>query len=99
MRDVNSYFVYILASQRNGTLYTGMTSDLVRRIGEHKTSAIEGFTKDYGVHILVYYEVHNDVTEAIKREKRLKRWERRWKLELIEKANPQWCDLYAEICA
>ena len=99
MREVNSYFVYILASQRNGTLYTGMTSDLVRRIGEHKTSATEGFTKDYGVHILVYYEVHNDVTEAIKREKRLKRWERRWKLELIEKANPQWCDLYAEICA
>lgn len=88
-----------MASQRNGTLYTGITSDLKKRVWEHKEGVVDGFTKEYEVKMLVYYEVHNDVNEAIKREKRLKRWERDWKLALIEKANPQWRDLYGEICA
>ncbi len=96
---MNNYYVYIMASQRNGTLYTGITSDLKKRVWEHKEGVVDGFTKEYEVKMLVYYEVHNDVNEAIKREKRLKRWERDWKLALIEKANPQWRDLYGEICA
>lgn len=96
---MNNYYVYVMASQRNGTLYTGITSDLKKRVWEHKEGVVDGFTKEYEVKMLVYYEVHNDVNEAIKREKRLKRWERDWKLALIEKANPQWRDLYGEICA
>lgn len=85
-------FVYILASKRNGTLYVGMTTDLIKRIWEHKNNVVRGFTSRYGVYILVYYESIEDINEAVLREKRLKK--RRWKLELIEKHNPRWNDLY-----
>ena len=86
--------VYILASKRNGTLYIGVTSDLVKRVWQHKNDVAEGFTKKYGVHTLVYYEMHADMTEAIRREKQLKKWNRAWKIELIEKENPEWLDLW-----
>ena len=86
--------VYLLASQRNGTLYIGVTSDIVKRIWEHKNNAAEGFTKRYAVHTLVWYEVHETMESAITREKTLKGWKRKWKLELIEQDNPQWTDLY-----
>lgn len=86
-------FAYILVSRRNGTLYTGVTSDLVRRVWAHKQDTVEGFTKRDGVHRLVYYEVHDDIQDAIQREKRIKKWNRQWKLELIEKGNPNWHDL------
>jgi len=88
------YFVYILASRRNGTLYVGVTNDVVRRAWEHKNDLIEGFTKKYGVHTLVWYEVHEDIHTAIAREKRLKRWNRAWKIKLIEENNSGWNDLY-----
>jgi len=91
---MKEYFVYILASKRNGTLYIGMTNDLIKRVFEHKSDIIEGFTKKYSVHILVYYERFSDVYSAIAREKRLKKWKRQWKIDLIEKDNPQWRDLY-----
>ena len=89
--------VYILASKRNGTLYIVVTSELVKRIWEHKNDMAEGFTKRYGVHRLVWYEVHERMESAIEREKRLKEWKRKWKLELIEKSNPNWQDLYNTI--
>jgi len=89
--------VYILASKRNGTLYIGVTSDLVKRIWEHKNNMVEGFTKRYSVHQLVWYEVHENMESAIQREKRLKEWKRKWKLELIETSNPGWQDLYDTI--
>jgi putative endonuclease len=89
--------VYILASQRNGTLYTGVTSDLVQRVWQHKNDSVDGFTKKYGVRTLVYYELHDDMENAIIREKRLKKWNRAWKLRLIEEKNPEWNDLYASI--
>ena len=89
--------VYILASQRNGTLYIGVTSDLVQRVWQHKNDVVEGFTKKYGVHRLVYYELHDDVENAIIREKRLKKWNRAWKLRLIEEMNADWKDLYESI--
>ena len=89
--------VYILASQRNGTLYVGVTSDLVKRVWQHRNNLIAGFTKTYGVHMLVYYERHDSMEQAIIREKRLKRWDREWKLRLIEKVNPDWNDLYESI--
>jgi len=89
--------VYILASKRNGTLYIGVTSDLVKRIWEHKNDMVEGFTKRYGVHHLVWYELHENMESAIQREKRLKDWKRAWKLELIESDNPDWKDLYSTI--
>ncbi len=89
--------VYILASRRNGTLYVGVTSDLPRRVWEHKNDACEGFTSQYGVHRLVYYELHGTMAAAITREKQLKKWNRRWKLERIEKSNPTWRDLYDDI--
>ncbi|SPD73989.1 Excinuclease ABC C subunit domain protein (modular protein) [uncultured Desulfobacterium sp.] len=89
--------VYILASRRNGTLYIGVTSDLVKRIWEHKNDLAEGFTKKYGVHQLVWYELHEDIAGAIQREKSLKEWKRAWKLNLIEKGNPNWEDLYYTI--
>ena len=89
--------VYILASQRNGTLYIGVTSDLVQRIWQHKNDVVEGFTKEYGVHLLVWYELHEDMESAIIREKRLKKWNRAWKLRLIEEKNPNWQDLYESI--
>ena len=88
------YYVYILASKRNGTLYIGVTNDLIKRIYEHKNNLVEGFTKKYTVHKLVYYEETGDVNSAIKREKQIKKWNRKWKLELIEKKNPNWRDLY-----
>jgi putative endonuclease len=86
--------VYILASKRNGTLYIGVTSDLVKRIWEHKNNLVEGFTKRYNVHQLVWYELPESMESAIEREKRLKEWKRKWKLELIESSNPNWQDLY-----
>jgi len=86
--------VYLLASRRNGTLYAGVTSDLIKRIWEHKNNAVEGFTKRYGVHQLVWYELHPTMESAIRREKALKEWKRRWKLELIEASNPEWRDLF-----
>ena len=91
------YYVYILASKRNGTLYIGVTSDLVKRVYEHKNNLVDGFTKSYSVHSLVYFEQTNDIESAITREKQLKKWNRKWKLELIEKYNPQWNDLYNEL--
>ncbi|HOZ05078.1 MAG TPA: GIY-YIG nuclease family protein [Arenimonas sp.] len=89
--------VYILASQRNGTLYIGVTSDLTQRVWQHKKNLAKGFTKQYCVHILVWYELHGDMYAAITREKRIKEWRRQWKIELIEKANPHWDDLYLEL--
>jgi len=89
--------VYILANKRNGTLYVGVTSYLVKRIWEHKNNIVEGFTKDYNVHQLVWYELHESMESAIIREKRLKDWKRAWKLELIEGKNPDWLDLYDTI--
>ena len=91
-------YVYILASQRNGTLYVGATTDLIKRTWEHKNNFIPGFTAKYNVHMLVYYEMHDFYIEAAHREKRFKNWPRQWKLNLIEKLNPQWRDLYEEIC-
>jgi len=88
-----TYYVYILASKRNGTLYIGVTNDLERRLYEHKNNLVESFTKRYNVHNLVYYEDVNDINAALQREKQLKRWTRRWKIELIEKVNPEWRDL------
>ena len=87
----------MLASQPNGTLYTGVTNDLVRRVWEHRNDTIDGFTKQYGVHRLVYYELHTSMIEAIRREKRIKKWRRAWKIELIEKENPDWRDLWPSI--
>ena len=94
---MQSSFVYILASKRNGTLYIGATSNLVKRMYEHRNKLVKGFTKQYNIHILVYYEVFTDINEAIKREKKLKEWRRKWKLELIEAKNPDWQDLYKDI--
>ena len=89
--------VYILASHKNGTLYTGMTSDLVQRAWQHKNNVVEGFTKKYGVHLLVWFEAHGTMESAIEREKAIKEWKRCRKLKLIESSNPQWHDLYEEI--
>ncbi len=89
--------VYILTSQRNGTLYVGVTSDLVKRVWEHKNDVVEGFTGKYGVHLLVYFEPCADMMSAIVREKQIKKWERAWKIELIESLNPEWRDLWEEI--
>ena len=91
------FYVYILASRRNGTLYVGVTNDLARRTGEHKSGAVPGFTRQYGIDKLVYFEEHASILEAREREYRMKRWRRAWKLELIEKLNPDWRDLAAEI--
>ncbi|HEX4112171.1 MAG TPA: GIY-YIG nuclease family protein [Stellaceae bacterium] len=89
--------VYILASRRNGTLYVGVTTDLARRVSEHRVDAVPGFTQRYGVHMLVYAEFHDAIENAITREKQIKRWKRAWKLELIEQDNPQWRDLYDDL--
>ena len=89
-----NYYVYILASKRNGTLYVGITSDLIKRIWQHKEKLVEGFTKKYKVDRLVYFEEFKDPENAIKREKRLKKYKREWKINLIEKDNPRWADLY-----
>ena len=91
---MKSYYVYILANKRNGTLYIGVTHDLNKRVYEHKNNFTEGFTNKYQVHRLVYYETTSENTSALQREKQLKKWKRAWKIELIEKNNPQWKDLY-----
>lgn len=92
-------YVYIMANRKNGTLYIGVTNNLVRRVYEHKNNILEGFTKKYNVHLLVYYEIYEDEITAISREKELKHYNRSWKIELIEKFNPDWHDLYDEICS
>jgi len=89
--------VYILASKRNGTLYVGVTSDLIKRVWEHKNNVVKGFTERYSVHQLVWYELHETMESAIRKEKMLKNWKRTWKLELIERSNPNWQDLYEEV--
>jgi putative endonuclease len=91
------YFVYLMASRRNGVLYTGITSNIVKRVWEHKNGSVEGFTKKYDVNKLVYYEIFEDVEEAILRERRIKKWNRGWKIRLIESLNPEWKDLYEDI--
>jgi putative endonuclease len=89
--------VYLLASARNGTLYVGVTSDLVKRVYEHKHDIADGFTKKYGVKILVWFEMTSDIASAIQREKQIKKWNRLWKLRLVDQSNPEWRDLYASI--
>ncbi|WP_438863396.1 GIY-YIG nuclease family protein [Neptunicella sp.] len=86
--------VYILASQRHGTLYAGVTSDLIKRVWQHKNNQVEGFTQRYAIYHLVYFEIHEDMTQAIVREKQIKKWKRSWKIRLIEEKNPLWQDLY-----
>ncbi|MGC9029275.1 MAG: GIY-YIG nuclease family protein [Desulfomonilaceae bacterium] len=94
---MKTYYVYILASRKNGTLYVGVTSDLERRMYEHKQSLVPGFTQKYGVKDLVYFETTESVEAALQREKQLKKWNRQWKIELIEKGNPEWKDLAADM--
>jgi len=89
--------VYLLTSKRNGTLYTGVTSDLLKRIWEHKNNQVEGFTSKYRVHTLVWYEMHDTMESAIQREKAIKNWKRVWKIRTIESVNPTWRDLYPEL--
>ena len=91
------FYVYILASKKNGTLYTGVTSNIIKRTWQHKNGLIEGFSKKYNIKNLVYYEVHANPESAITREKQIKKWRRAWKLRLIEEKNPEWKDLYEEI--
>ena len=97
MINSKKYYIYLLAGQRKGTLYIGITSDLIKRIYQHKNNQVDGFTKRYGVHSLVYFEEILEATEAIRREKQIKAWKRDWKIELIEKNNPNWEDLYETI--
>jgi len=97
MSSERAYFVYILASRRNGTLYVGITSNLPRRVWEHKSGFVEGFTKEYGIHRLVWFECGSSAEGAISREKQIKKWNRKWKIELIEAMNPYWNDLYDSI--
>ncbi|MFC4347011.1 GIY-YIG nuclease family protein [Kordiimonas lipolytica] len=92
-------YTYILASKKHGTLYVGVTSDLVKRVWEHKEDHADGFTKKYGVHALVHFEAFDDINSAIEREKQLKRWHRQWKINLIEEHNPDWKDLYPSLTA
>lgn len=92
-----NYCVYILASKRNGTLYVGVTSDLKKRVYQHKSNLLEGFTKKYQVHLLVYYKCGESIEAAITREKQLKKWSRKWKIRLIEERNPEWKDLYEDL--
>lgn len=94
---MKQFYVYILASKRNGTLYIGVTSDLLKRVYEHKEHLVDGFTKKYKVDKLVYFETHDTAQNAIIREKRLKKWKRDWKLKIIEKQNPSWNDLYQQL--
>lgn len=89
-----TYFVYLLASKKNGTLYTGVTNNLMRRVYEHKRGFVKGFTSRHGVHMLVYFEQTNDIFAALNREKQIKKWNRKWKIELIDGVNPGWEDLY-----
>ena len=94
-----AYYVCLLASDRNGTLYIGVTNDIVRRVFEHKSKVVPGFTKRYAVDKLVWFEIYDDPTSAITREKELKKWRREWKVRLIEEQNPQWIDLYPQIAS
>ncbi len=94
---MKTYFVYILASKKNGTLYIGVTNNLIKRVYEHKNNIIDSFTKKYSVHDLVHFEQFGDIENAIIREKQLKKWNRKWKLDLIERDNPDWKDLYDEL--
>jgi putative endonuclease len=96
---MEQYYVYLLASKKNGTLYIGVTNNLVRRVWEHKNNFIEGFTQKYNVHKLVYYEIASDINSAITREKQMKKWRRQWKVELIEEGNSEWKDLYDSLVA
>lgn len=93
-----NFYVYIMAKARNSTFYVGVTTDLQKRIYEHKSEIADGFTKKYGIKRLVYFEKHDSAEEAFRREKRLKKWNRAWKMRLIEEQNPDWNDLYEEIC-
>jgi putative endonuclease len=95
----HTYYVYILASRRNGTLYIGVTNDLIRRVWEHREGLVEGFTKKYGVKQLVYFEIFDDINIAIDRETRLKKWRRQWKIDLIQKDNLLWDDFYEKLTA
>ncbi len=97
MHDAKQYYTYILASKIGGTLYIGVTNNLVRRVYEHREKLVDGFTKQYDVARLVYFEVHSDVEAAITREKQMKKWNRAWKVRLIEGSNPNWSDLYNQI--
>ncbi len=92
-----AYYVYLLASSKHGTLYVGVTRDLIRRVYQHRTKATPGFTKRYGVSLLVWFEIYDDPTSAITREKEIKKWRRDWKIALIEETNPNWTDLYPSI--
>ena len=90
--------VYIITNQRNGTLYVGVTSNLSKRVWQHKNHVVEGFSQHYCLDKLIWYEIHNNMETAISREKAIKKWSRRWKLRLIEEMNPEWRDLYKEVC-
>ncbi|MBI1911010.1 MAG: GIY-YIG nuclease family protein [Deltaproteobacteria bacterium] len=94
---MKTFYVYILASKQNGTLYIGVTNDILRRVYEHKNDLVDGFCKKYGVHNLVYFEQFDEIESAIQREKQLKKWNRKWKTDLIEKTNPNWRDLYEDL--
>ncbi|MEK7125558.1 MAG: GIY-YIG nuclease family protein [Patescibacteria group bacterium] len=94
---MRTFYVYIMASQRNGTTYIGVTNNLTRRVYQHRNGLVEGFTKEYKVNRLVYFEEYSDIREALPREKQLKRWKRSWKIELVEKNNPTWRDLYNDL--
>jgi putative endonuclease len=94
---IKQYYVYILATRKDGILYIGVTNNLLKRVYEHKNNIVKGFTEKYKVHNLVYYETYDNICDAITREKRMKKWKRGWKIELIEKSNSQWRDLYNDI--
>ena len=96
---MEQYFLYILASKKNGTLYIGVTNNLIKRVSQHKNNLVEGFTSKYNVHTLVYYELYRYIHDAIAREKRMKKWKRKWKIDLIEKSNPNWEDLFETLSA
>jgi putative endonuclease len=94
---MKQFYVYILSNKRNGTLYTGVTSDLLKRVYEHKNDFVDGFCKRYEIHNLVWYEIHETAEVAITREKQIKKWNRKWKMDLIDKSNPFWEDLYYKL--
>ncbi len=94
---MKQFYVYILSNKRKGTLYKGVTSDLLKRVYEHKNDFVDGFSKRYGIHDLVWYEMHETAESAISREKQIKKWNRKWKLELIDNSNPFWDDLYEKL--
>jgi putative endonuclease len=97
-KKMRRYYVYLLASCKNGALYIGVTNNLISRVSKHKNNSLDGFTKNRSIHILVYYEEFGDINKAIAREKQLKKWKRQWKIKLIEKSNIEWKDLYPNLC-